>query len=81
MTAAKSDYALSGDFGDQLSLDTLGPVAGETYRRKGGGAICTVVRVYSRRKAFIVIRVSGEERELDATTFSWNYERYRLGDA
>ena len=74
---AKSDYAYSGDFGDQLQLDGLGHVAGTQWRRKGGGAVTTLLAVNRRRREFLIIRASGEEREISAEQFDRDYEPFR----
>lgn len=74
----RSDYALSGDYGDQLSLDGYGAVAGHQYRRKGGGSIVTVYSVQAGRKPRVRFRAADVERELPAEQFERDYEPFRL---
>jgi hypothetical protein len=73
-----SDYALSGDFGDQLSMDEGVPQGGETYRHSGVGSIACVLGVSVDRRALVRLRVDGEEREVPLDRFLEQYRRCRV---
>jgi hypothetical protein len=45
-----SDYALSGEFGDQLSLDPAVPVAGDVYKARDHNHRAVVIAVTQRRR-------------------------------
>jgi hypothetical protein len=64
-----SDYALSGEFGDQLSLDPAVPVAGDVYRARDYNHRAVVVAVTQRRRVWVTYRAAGEERELQMGDF------------
>lgn len=69
-----SDYALSGDHGDQLALDGMQPVAGDRYRNRHTGLCATVVRVQRRRRLWVVIRESDREHEVGPNTLAEHYD-------
>jgi hypothetical protein len=73
-----SDYALSGDFGDQLELVGHGVVAGHQYRRIGGGSIATVYAVSAGKRPVVFFRSGDVEHEMKADQFTRVYERFRL---
>lgn len=72
-----SDYALSGDFGDQLQIPGLGPDPGTRWRNIHTGDICVVVHLSRRRKTWVTVRVRGREREMEFVEFARHYRRYR----
>jgi hypothetical protein len=72
-----TDNALSGDFGDQLSLDQQVPLAGQLYKRGETGAIACVVMAGAGANPWISIRVSGENRGMRLTEFRRWYRRCR----
>jgi hypothetical protein len=72
-----SDYELSGDHGDQLSLDQDVPVAGELYRRKGTASIACVLATSRARRVEILLRINAEERWIPLVAFRQHYDRCR----
>lgn len=69
-----SDYDLSGDFGDQLSLDERVPLGGQLFRHSGNGSIACVLGVTPGRHRLVGLRVNGEERQVPLGAF---WEQYR----
>lgn len=70
----KSDYALSGDYGDQLQLEGFGHVAGTRFRHNDRGTIVTIVGVERRRRRCVIhYRSGGDEREISLRDFDHLY--------
>jgi hypothetical protein len=63
------------DGSEQLLLPGLGPVAGECYRNVITGTIVTVLAVNQRRKAWVTIRVLGEQQTLTLAGFTRAFVR------
>jgi hypothetical protein len=59
-----TDYAISGDYGDQLSLNPNVPRAGDRYQCIATRHLVTVLRVQQRRRVWVQIRSGGREREI-----------------
>lgn len=73
-----SDYAISGDFGDQLALDNLAPTAGDMYRNVHTLEITTVLSVVQRTYCWVKFRKSDRESELPLGSFLEHYQPYTL---
>lgn len=61
--------------GEQLLLPGLGPVAGERYRNRTTGTIVAVLAVTQRRKAWVTIRVLGEQQTVTLASFGRTFVR------
>lgn len=72
-----SDYALSGDHGDQLSMDQDVPVAGETYLNRGTRTIGTVTRVREDRRVWVTVRRHDSETDMTLENFRAYWDRCR----
>lgn len=76
-----SDYAISGDHGDQLMIDGLGPALGSTWRSKQTGEIVTVTNIRRGKRAFITIRRSGQLTDMPVEWLFESYDPCRLSPA
>jgi hypothetical protein len=70
-----SDYAISGDYGDQLFLPGLGPISGDRYVNKGTGVIVTVLRLHKGRRTWVTLRYNGRERVITIEEFEAFYRK------
>jgi hypothetical protein len=73
-----SDYAISGDYGDQLALDPGMPTAGDTYRNIHTLEISTVLQITQRSYCWVKFRKGGRESELPLNHFLEHYQPYTL---
>lgn len=72
-----SDYALSGDYGDQMSLMSDVPEAGECYRNPNSGYIVTVTEVRQSRGVIVCYRNNGSISSTPLATFLANWKPCR----
>jgi hypothetical protein len=72
-----SDYAISGDFGQQLPLGDDGPLTGERYEHVASGQIVTCLSVQIGRRRSVTLRVNGEERTVTEAEFDTYYRPFR----
>lgn len=73
-----SDYDLSGDFGDQLSLDPEVPLGGWMFRHPDRHELAVVLGVANDRRRTVTYRAAGEEQQLALVDFMAHHKRCRL---
>lgn len=69
-----TDHALSGDYGDQLSLSPHVPIAGDVYVHPGVRQWMVVLSVEQRKRQIVTYRSNGEEKEMPVDVFVSRYQ-------
>lgn len=74
-----TDHEVSGDYGDQLTLEGCGVTAGDMYQNVHTDSICVVTEIDQHKYCWVKFRRDGRDSSQPLATFLEHHREYRLG--